>query len=275
MADNIKGIFFGNQVLTAKGLGSMAKSALSDGILSGCGISLSGNNLTINPGFIVVCGRVIEITAATTKTIPSGSAYVSLYVSIDLSQGRDDAMKLDFKIATGIASALAFTETDINLDDNTYQSWIALIDCSGSTPAILEIRHSQAKAITKLWHRDISGMSSDTFLELPLRQYDAILICSSRTSEDRFAISTIVPYNKNANQQVTFSITESWIGDPGEVRTVHRTGYVNPFGFSGHPKATVKFNGSWYVYKNYYSTEAGNSAAIPYDIYGLNGVSLI
>ena len=99
MPDGINGIFFENQILTAKGLGAFANAAVSDGILTGCKVSISGTSVTIDEGHIMICGRVVKIPQRSFSIASSSSStlYWAITATVDTSAVSDET---DFEQVT-------------------------------------------------------------------------------------------------------------------------------------------------------------------------------
>lgn len=130
----ISGIIFDNQVPTAKGLRGGFKSALSDGILSGCAIDISsGLNFKIGPGLMIVSGGIFQLVgnpAATIAIASNNNTYARIKAKIDLSQGTSPFEQVSFNVdyansATGFA---ALTQQDINTGTGTiYEAEICVV----------------------------------------------------------------------------------------------------------------------------------------------------
>jgi aspartate aminotransferase-like enzyme len=64
---NIHGINFDNQTVTAKDHGHLFHCVIVDGIMSGCELSFSGTSLVITPGYLLVGGREMKLTAMSSE----------------------------------------------------------------------------------------------------------------------------------------------------------------------------------------------------------------
>lgn len=119
-----KGVFWDNEVLTAKGLGAMAKMALSDGILNGCAMSLSTGTLIIGAGHIIISGRVVHLDGSDSVDLSSASGTVYITVELNISSG---------DITIGYSAAAPESSSDINLSGTEYTGWIAAVNLTSNT----------------------------------------------------------------------------------------------------------------------------------------------
>ncbi len=133
----IKGSFFPHQVIPAKALGALGAKAIADGILTGCGISYAGTALTIGRGFMVACGRVMELPTAETLLIngaASGYARVSVLIDTTKTSTQEIFNQADFLVeysATEDGFAEPYSE-DINMDGSLYQLPLCVLSLSAS-----------------------------------------------------------------------------------------------------------------------------------------------
>ena len=126
MSSSIHGVNFDNQTVTAKDHGHLFHCVIVDGIMSGCELSFSGTSLVITPGYLLIGGREMKLTANTT-VIVSGSTtgFARVLITIDLTKAAtaDTFEQADFQIqyantATGFS---ALNQEDINRTGTTYQ----------------------------------------------------------------------------------------------------------------------------------------------------------
>lgn len=147
----INGILFDNQAPTAKGIRGGFHSALSDGILEGCSISYSGNNLTIAPGLVHAAGGIFSITGGETIAISGTSGYERIIVNIDLSQASTTASFNQVSITHDHASAANtftnLTQQDINTGGGTiYQAELCVVSLgSGGITGVIRKAIASAK----------------------------------------------------------------------------------------------------------------------------------
>lgn len=151
----ITGIIFDNQVPTAKGLRGAFKSALSDGIISGCDISYtpSGTTVTIGPGLINVSGGVFAISGTEEISLSNSGSFARIKAKINLSE---DATTTTFNQVSFSAdyanTANGFTDLiqeDINTGTGTetiYEAEICVVSISNNAiSGIVRTAYASAK----------------------------------------------------------------------------------------------------------------------------------
>lgn len=143
MQKMIKGVTFDNQNVTSKIDGGFYNRIFTnDGIVRGCSMSVTTNTLTIQPGLMIIAGRLIWIDSATTLTLdnPINNGYAALVLTIDLSQTASitefEQIGTDFVYsATTVFPEL--TKGNINGEggDTIYQAQIAVVSLAGGNIA--------------------------------------------------------------------------------------------------------------------------------------------
>lgn len=134
---NIKGVFFPNQVIPAKALGAFAAKTVTDGVLSGCDISYGGTVLTVGKGYLIACGRVMEISTTATVTVSgAASGYARVSVLVDATKTATKAVfeQADFLVEYA-AAADGFADPydeDINMDGKYYQLPLCVVSLSAA-----------------------------------------------------------------------------------------------------------------------------------------------
>ena len=68
----IQGVTYNNQRVSAADHAALFQMFVTDGIMSGCGMSSLRNTLTISSGLFIVAGRLTKIVGSETITIPNG-----------------------------------------------------------------------------------------------------------------------------------------------------------------------------------------------------------
>lgn len=121
-------VTFENQFITPSDDGAAWAACMTDGISSGCVLSLSGTTLTLAAGKIVAAGRTARVDAAKTFTV--SNTYSRLVLTIDLSKTAAEQVALDIESASAISGFAALTQNDINSGGTKYQFEICLV--SGS-----------------------------------------------------------------------------------------------------------------------------------------------
>lgn len=290
MPDGINGIFFENQILTAKGLGAFGNSALSDGILTGCKVSVGSNVVTIDEGYIIICGRVIRIPQ-TTFTIPSSSGGATVYhaivatvdttaisdessfeqVSLSVSSGNSDVMSPLSNIHSGYDSTNQFIY-DINMSGNTASMWLVLVRVNSTTPTIIAYNYAIANSMDLLWKNPspTSAFDGSTFAtKFPtLSKYDAVLITYRRTNESSnygyYRSSLICPFGDSGNY--TYTLADASLDGSSNYTIVVRERDVTITPSTG----TITFSTGW----RSGGSSGSTGTIIPLEIYGLRaGIS--
>lgn len=133
----IAGIIFEHQVLTAKGLRGGFQAALTDGILSGCNITASGNTVTIEHGLMCIGGGIFAITGAQSFTITgtSGVARIKAVVDTSKTSTTEQFDQVNFVIDQESAENLlpAMQQDDINSGSGQiYQAPICILSLGAS-----------------------------------------------------------------------------------------------------------------------------------------------
>ena len=126
MSSSIHGINFDNQTVTAKDHGRLFECCIEDGILSGCELSFSGTALTVTPGYFLVAGREMKLTANAAVVIDGAtSGYARVLISIDLTQTStsSDFEQAAFTVeyAAEVSGFSALTQDDVNGTGTLYE----------------------------------------------------------------------------------------------------------------------------------------------------------
>lgn len=129
-----RGITFSGQNVTPKNDGALYNAHYGDGILEGCSMAISGDDLVIQSGHIIACGRVCQVDGATNvdlsgRTLQTG--YIQVILNYDISQGEGQQWFPTF-IESAALPFPALTQEDINTPSGTiYQLELAVVQVSG------------------------------------------------------------------------------------------------------------------------------------------------
>lgn len=127
-----KGITFAGQNVTPKNDGALYNAHNGDGILDGCTMTISGDDLVIASGHFIAGGRVCQVDGATSvdlsgRTLQTG--YIQVIMNYDLTQSEGSQWYTTFvEGATTTFSAL--TQDDINGTGTLYQVELAVVQIS-------------------------------------------------------------------------------------------------------------------------------------------------
>lgn len=128
-----KGITFAGQNVTPKNDGGLYQAHYGDGILWGCSMNISGDDLVIQSGEFIMGGRVVQVDGATNvdlsgRTLQTG--YIQVIMNADLTQGEDSQWYTTF-VESATTTFSALTTDDINNNGDLYQVELAVVQVSG------------------------------------------------------------------------------------------------------------------------------------------------
>ena len=125
----IKGITFDEQQITAANMGHFMNvfSGKQSGITQGCEVTYDSDNLYIAEGYMLLCGRQVQIVGTQTVpflTVNSGELYCKIVFQIDLTQTNTQSTFLQGTIETLSSSSgyPAVRQDDID-DSGTIYQW--------------------------------------------------------------------------------------------------------------------------------------------------------
>ena len=136
----LKGCTFDNQNVTSQNDGGLYQTIFpQDGILWGCSMSVTTDTLTIQPGEMMIGGRLIWVDGATSIQLsdPIANGYGQLVLEIDLSQTstQDTFNQVSAQFVYSTTTTFPeLTQGDINEPggDMIYQQQLAVVTISGS-----------------------------------------------------------------------------------------------------------------------------------------------
>lgn len=129
----IKGITFAGQNVTPKNDGGLYQAHHGDGILWGCSMNVSGDDLVVQSGEVIIGGRVVWFDGATNidlsgRDISTGYLQVILYADLSQSEGSQWDTRW---VSSSSTSFPALTQEDINDNGNIYEVQLAIVQVSG------------------------------------------------------------------------------------------------------------------------------------------------
>lgn len=133
-------VTFGGENVTPKNDGGLYQAHYGDGILWGCGMSLTGSpytDLTISTGEMIIGGRVIYVDGATDINL-EGLAGTTNYVQIKgvITLGNNPVFDTVL-VEAATPSFGALTQEDINDNGTTYEVQLAIVQASSGTPTAI------------------------------------------------------------------------------------------------------------------------------------------
>ncbi len=138
---SIRGSNFENQHPFASDHALVWERCIPDGLLYGVDMSFTPTLFTIGTGFMLVAGRMFEITAAENISISPGSGYARVYVAIDTggaaTENSFNQVTFGVDYAANLDSFAELTQEAININQGAavYQAEVAVlsIDNTGAT----------------------------------------------------------------------------------------------------------------------------------------------
>ena len=272
------GLFFENQILTAKGLGAFGECTMRDGIVSGCTVSVSSMSATIGEGYIVIGGRLFHIDQQTINfsTAVSGSyPYYSICASVKTDE---DSTTSSFKQAylwagygSSISAAVLPPETSVNLNlsGTTRSAWLVAFYVSSGSIAFFNGSYNYAvpPSMILLWKNPTIGNQDGPYLDagsivLPaLTAYDGLWIVFQQNQSSQNRGSMLCVYNAagtDSSYDVTYDLVHCNVNQStGAVEHRGRKVTISPY------LRTVTFT------TGRSSSTNANTIATPTHIYGL------
>lgn len=180
----IKGITFSNQAVTPKDDGQLHACLLSDGIISGCGMSYSAATFSLAAGYLIAAGRLMSVPTTVYKAVDQAtSGFARVLLTIDLT---GTATKTEFEQAqlsveysstqNGFASLV---QGDINGKDTTYQTVLAVLalGSGGITSIVSTMGVAKPRNVAEASTVSLSGWSSNAVtVSVPGVTADSIVI---------------------------------------------------------------------------------------------------
>lgn len=141
---SIRGSNFENQHPFASDHALVWERCMPDGLLYGVDMSFTSTLFTLGPGFMLVAGRMFEITAAESISISPGSGYARVYVAIDTggtaTETSFDQVSFGVDYAANLDSFAELTQGEININQGAavYQAEVAVLAINSSGVTAIE-----------------------------------------------------------------------------------------------------------------------------------------
>lgn len=275
---SINGIFFENQILTAKGLGAFGNAALSDGIVTGCQASTNGLTISLSPGYIVVCGRVINISESLSFTVSGSNRFYIIRATVNTSGTSTSSdfnqVTIDTVGGSSVETLIASLNSgysgtdftyDINLNGTTASTWLVAISAGHSIASVSRYNYASS-VMDLLWMNNDTSASFDAqTISIPkLRKYGAVLIVykgnNGTVDASNPRSSILCPY-RSASTSYLYTLAQAITGGSGTWTAVNRQRNVTIDASTG----TLAFSTGWIN-----GGTSGNTAVIiPLEIYGV------
>ena len=145
-----QGITFDGQNVTPKDDGALYGAHYGDGILDGCTMTISGDDLVIASGHFIAGGRVCQVDGATSvdlsgRTLTTG--YIQVIMNYDLTQNEGSQWYTSF-VESATTTFPALTTDDINGTGTLYQLELAVIQISGGNLTSIYSQLDGSRVIT-------------------------------------------------------------------------------------------------------------------------------
>lgn len=132
MSENFPGGTFAYQKITPSEDAAVRRAALNDGVLAGCALSYSGVTLTMGPGSLFACGRVVRHPLEQHwPVVGAASGFARLVLTVDLSrtatQDEFDQIADTIEYADTVDGFDPLVQEDINAGGTRYQMAAAVV----------------------------------------------------------------------------------------------------------------------------------------------------
>ena len=130
---DFKGITFSGQNVRPQDDGALYFAHNGDGILDGCAMSISGDDLVIQSGHFIMGGRVVHVDGATNVDL-SGRGLTTGYIQVIMNADMSKAEGLQWYtsyVESATTTFPALTQDDINGSGTLYQLELAVVQISG------------------------------------------------------------------------------------------------------------------------------------------------
>ena len=150
MSEFFSGVTFSQQRVTPADTAVFQRAVLSDGILTGCGLSYSGYTLTMAPGELVACGRAFKhVSSQNWAVVDATSGFARLVLTIDLTR---TASKVSFdqivdsvEYASSVDGFPDLEQADVNASGTRYQIVVCVVSLGvgGITGIVSSLRRAK------------------------------------------------------------------------------------------------------------------------------------
>jgi hypothetical protein len=138
------GVTFPFQKVTPSDDAIVRRAVITDGILSGCKLTYAGTGLTMEAGYLLICGR--QIRHGVTETWDFGGAtsgYARLVLTIDATKTSTldafDMVDVSVEYATAEDGFYSLIQEDINTSGTKYQATVCIVSLTdGGINAIVQ-----------------------------------------------------------------------------------------------------------------------------------------
>ena len=164
---SLKGVTFSGQLVTPEDDGSVYNAHYGDGILNGCSMAISGNNLNIGSGHLIAGGRVCHVDGTTSVSL-SGHGLTNGYIQVILNYDTTrpaGSQWFTSNVSSATTTFPALTQQDINLTGSTYQMQLAVVQVSGGSPSTITTGLGKSRLVSETG-ADFNFSGSGGFIDL-------------------------------------------------------------------------------------------------------------
>lgn len=147
---SLTGVTFANQKVTPSDDGRLYSAMLSEGILTGCGITFAAATLSISPGSLLIVGRELRTSGETLSITGATSGYARVIIDIDLTKAatKDSFEQAQWAVqyAASLDAFAALEQQNINYSGTHYQAVFCVLSLGSAGITSINSRMSYATA---------------------------------------------------------------------------------------------------------------------------------
>ena len=129
-----KGVTCAGQNVTPKNDRGLIQSHFGDGILWGCGMSVSSDDLVVALGEIVAGGTIVFVDGSTNVDLSGrqiDTGYIQVILNVDLTKPEGEQIYTTYDESASISGFSALTKDDIWATGTLYQLRLAIVQIAG------------------------------------------------------------------------------------------------------------------------------------------------
>lgn len=217
----LTGVCFPQQTFTPAEWGQMFEAIMADGILRGCAVTVSGQNVYIAPGAMIIKGRLIEIPATVTEaTNPTyANGYGQVKVCINTTNPSTTLLNQQAYVNTVYSSSQTFpalTQDDINGTGTLYEVELAILTYSSGSISASTQKLGGVFGASKLIASDANGRLSVSNVN---QSYINTLTSNAQTQINTINsnINSLTTTVNGKQKAITYGTTDPTGGSNGDI----------------------------------------------------------
>jgi hypothetical protein len=134
-----KGVTCAGQNVTPKNDRGLIQSHFTDGILWGCGMSVSGDDLVVAFGEIVAGGTIVFVDGSTNVDLSGrqyDTGYIQVILNVDLTKPEGEQIYTTYEESASVSGFSALTKDEIWATGTLYQLQLAIVQISGGNLSV-------------------------------------------------------------------------------------------------------------------------------------------